>query len=120
MKVAIVGSRYYRNIEMVIEYVRNVIHPADVVISGGAIGVDMAAVGTADALGMRTIVHLPDYAKHGRAAPLVRNKLIVRDCERLVAFWDGTSRGTQHAIRLARQMNREVEVFASNTWGKRW
>lgn len=109
-RVAIVGSRDYADLERVRAYVRAL--PLDtVIVSGGARGVDTAAEMAAKDRGMRVLIHLPDYGAHGRSAPLVRNDAIIRDCHRLVAFWDGRSRGTLDAARRARAAGKPVEVI---------
>lgn len=101
-RVAIVGSRDYPNLSKVAEYVAGL--PKDtVIVSGGARGVDQAAVREARRLGMTVEEYLPDYTRFpGNVAPLVRNKVIVEKSDRVVAFWDGKSTGTMHTVNLAR------------------
>jgi len=109
VRVAIVGSRDYAHLGAVIRYVWAL--PGDaVVVSGGARGVDRVAAQTARARGLETEVYPADWTQ-GRGAGLARNSAIVRRCDRLVAFWDGTSRGTADAIRKARLAGKPVEVI---------
>jgi len=54
MKVAIVGSRHYPNLERVRKYVRK-LSPNDTIVSGGAKGVDQTAEDEARKLGMEVI-----------------------------------------------------------------
>lgn len=112
MRVAIVGSRNYPDLDAVRAYVRGL--PADtVIVTGGAIGVDITAEAEARACGLPVPeIHLPDYALHGRPAPLFRNYEIARSCDRLVAFHDGKSTGTLHAIACARKFGKPVEIIA--------
>jgi hypothetical protein len=42
---------------------------------------------------------------------LARNPDIVADVERVVAFWDGASRGTRHIIELARRADKLFRVY---------
>jgi len=56
-------------------------------------------------------VFLPAYHLHGRSALLVRNKAIIAAAQLVVAFWDGQSTGTAHALRLARQRGLVCHVF---------
>lgn len=108
-RVAIVGSRAFADRQAVRRYVWDL--PRDtVVISGGAAGVDSVAEKAARDFGLACVVHAPDYDKHGKRAPLVRNKLIAKDCDRMVAFWDGKSTGTAHAINCAKELDKPVEV----------
>lgn len=109
MRVAIIGSRKYPDLEAVREYVRRL--PADaVVVTGGARGVDVASMNAAAERYMWMEVYYPEYHKYGRRAPLERNKQIVDACDRLVAFWDGNSTGTMHTVGLARKAGKPVEI----------
>lgn len=109
-RVAIVGSRAYPAPERVEAYVRRL--PAGtVVVSGGAPGVDRTAEAAARARGLEVRVHLPDWKRLGKAAGYARNQTIVDDANRVVAFWDGVSRGTMHTIGLARRAGKKVVVF---------
>jgi hypothetical protein len=67
VKIAVVGSRTYPNLAEVRQFVweqdRNT-----VIVSGGASGVDSAAIHEARRLGMEYEVHLPDWNVHGRSA----------------------------------------------------
>lgn len=101
MKVAIVGSRGYPELEHVRQLVRK-LDASDVVITGGAPGVDQTAEDEARLRGLEVVVLHADWRAHGPSAGPIRNTAIVRACDRLVAFWDGTSRGTLDAITKAR------------------
>lgn len=111
MKVAVVGSREYRDLAEVRQFVweqeRNT-----VIVSGGASGVDTEAVSEARRLGMEYEVHLPDRAVHGRSAGIIRNRAIVNAADEVVAFWDGKSRGTKSTIDFAKAAGKPVRVFS--------
>jgi hypothetical protein len=56
--------------------------------------------------------HRPDFTKHGSPAALfVRNEEMARDCDCVVAFWDGKSGGTKDMIARGRKHHRIVKVF---------
>ncbi len=96
-RVAIVGSRGFPDEKMVRRYIQRL--PLDtVIISGGARGPDSWAVGEAQRRGMETVVFTPDWDAHGKAAGPIRNAQITDNCDWLVAFWDGKSRGTRNTI----------------------
>jgi hypothetical protein len=100
MRIAIVGSREYPDLDDVREYVSAC--PADtVIISGGARGVDRTAEDTAKARGLATLVYPADWQTYGKSAGYRRNVEMIDAAEYVVAFWDGTSRGTKHSIDLA-------------------
>ena len=110
MRVAIVGSRNYSDPERVRAYVRK-LPPNTVVVSGGARGVDTWAVEEAKLHLFETVVFPADWNKWGKSAGYVRNITIVENADRVVAFWDGGSRGTMHTIRLAHKYKKPVEVY---------
>ena len=107
MKVAVVGSRSIKNAD-ISEYIPN---EATEIITGGAVGVDRLAEREARKRGIPLKVFLPDYEKHGKSAPLVRNKLIAEECDMLIAFWDGSSRGTVFTWRYARSKGKPVKIY---------
>jgi hypothetical protein len=53
---------------------------------------------------------IPDWKKHGRAAGIIRNTDIVKQADKVVAFWDGKSKGTQDTIGKARKANKLLYV----------
>lgn len=122
--VAIVGSRRYADPGAVWSFVDQ-LPAATVVVSGGAAGVDSWAASRARNRGLLVRTYLPAFERCGgiadeaarraciKRAPLERNQRIVDACDRLVAFWDGASTGTAHAIRLARKDMKPVEVHLS-------
>jgi predicted Rossmann fold nucleotide-binding protein DprA/Smf involved in DNA uptake len=110
MKIAIVGSRGYYNLDKVCDYVESL--PADtVVVSGGAQGVDLAAEMAAKRCGLKTEIYPAQWNKYGRAAGYLRNKDIVAAADKVVAFHDGVSKGTQHTINIAREMGKPLVIF---------
>jgi hypothetical protein len=110
MRVAIVGSRGYLDLDSVVSYVADL--PADtVVITGGAKGVDEAAEKAARKRGLDVVVHYANWNLYGKAAGQIRNQVVVDDCDRLVAFWDGTSPGTRGAISAASKAGKLEKVY---------
>ena len=59
---------------------------------------------------LQLIEFLPDYDKYGRNAPLIRNKLIVENCDCLIAFWDGKSRGTKYTLDYATKLGKSTKI----------
>jgi hypothetical protein len=109
--IAIVGSRNFADLDRVRRFVREL--PGDVtVLSGGARGVDRCAVVTARARGLRTLEFLANWERDGRYhAGRRRNERVAQRCDRMVAFWDGRSTGTQDAFRRALRLGRQVVVY---------
>lgn len=109
MKIAIVGSRSYPHRHVVRDFVRLLAEkcPGATVVSGGARGVDTWAEEAAREFGLEVEVHLPDWSR-GRGAGMERNSTIVARSERLIAFWDGQSRGTLDSVRKAINLGKRV------------
>ena len=106
MKLAIVGSRGINNIDIG-TYIQEV--PTEI-ISGGAKGVDTLAAEYAIRNNIKLTEFFPDYKKYGRCAPIIRNSHIVESCDKIIAFWDGKSRGTLNSINLAKKLGKQLQV----------
>lgn len=107
---AVTGARAHRDLASVWRALSAL--PAGIgLVSGGAEGPDTVAAIVALQQGRELREHLPDYAAHGRGAPFVRNKLIVDAGEVVHGFPWGESRGTRHAMGLARDAGKAVLVY---------
>ena len=113
MKVAIVGSRDYTDLQAVWNFVERLAsrRPDAIIISGGARGVDTMAACAGRFFGLEVIELEPEWARLGKAAGHARNSDIVAAADILIAFWDGTSTGTKDSIDKARQKGIKVKVF---------
>ena len=105
MKIAVVGSR-----NIVIKDIGEYISNCEEIVSGGAVGVDSCTAEYAKRKGLRLTVFLPQYELYGRAAPIVRNKKIVDYADKVIAFWDGSSKGTLSVIKYAEKAGKPCEV----------
>ena len=110
MKVAVIGSR-----GLLIEDLGRYL-PAGVteLVSGGARGVDSCARAYATTAGIQLTEFLPQYQRFGRAAPLRRNEEIVAYADCVIAFWDGTSKGTKQVIEICQKSNKPFAVYQIN------
>lgn len=106
MKVAVIGSRNIFAID-----IGMYISDGDEIVSGGASGVDSCAAEYAKNNGLKLTVFLPQYDRYGRAAPIVRNKKIVDYADKIVAFWDGKSKGTLSVIKYAEKTGKLCEII---------
>jgi len=109
VKYGIVGSRNFDDLGLVRRFVAK-LNDDDVVVSGGARGVDATAAKSARSRGLKVIEYKPDWDLLGKSAGYIRNHKIVDESEVLVAFWDGNSKGTQHSILLARRAGKKVFI----------
>lgn len=119
-RVAIVGSRDYKvwyhegtryqDLSEVREFVGSL--PPDVtIVSGGARGVDTAAVNAAKEFGMNYKIWEADWKLYGKQAGFIRNLQIIHDCDCIIAYWDGYSKGTHHTITHGREQGKHVIVI---------
>lgn len=107
MRVAVIGSRGL-TVPDLGKYL-----PEDVteIVSGGARGVDTSAAQYAREHGIPLVEFLPEYELYGRGAPLRRNITIIEHADVVLAFWDGSSRGTQFVINECRKRGIPARIF---------
>ena len=106
MKVAIIGSRNITQID-----VGKYLSDNDEIVSGGAVGVDSCAEKYASENGVKISVFLPNYERYGKAAPIIRNREIVDFADKVIAFWDGRSKGTLSVIKYAQKKGKPCEII---------
>ena len=106
MKIAIIGSR-----NIITADIGKYVSSDDELVSGGAIGVDTCVAQYAREKGLKLTEFLPEYGLYGRAAPIVRNKEIVDYADKIIAFWDGSSKGTQSVIKYAEKTGKPCEII---------
>ncbi len=80
------------------------------VISGGASGVDSAGEAYARHNKLDLRVFMADWNAHGKAAGPIRNEEMAKNADALIAFWDGSSRGTKNMIDTATRLGLKVYV----------
>lgn len=105
MKLAIIGSRSITT-ELQPYLPKNI----KLIISGGARGIDTLAQEYANKHNIPITVFLPDYKTYGKKAPLIRNELIVKEADFILAIWDGKSRGTYHTIDIAKRLHKPIHI----------
>lgn len=110
MKLLIAGSRSITDFDL------SPFIPADteLIISGGATGIDTLAEAYADAHRLSKLILRPRYDKYGRAAPIRRNQDMVELSDAVLVIWDGVSRGTRATVRLARKAGKPVTVVSAD------
>lgn len=106
MRLAIVGSRSITQFDLA-PYI-----PQDVteIVSGGARGIDRVAKRYAEAHNIPLKEFFPDYDSHGRAAPILRDREIIEYADKILAIWDGESKGTHFMIRESHRQNKLLQV----------
>ena len=109
--IAVVGSRDFADLGRVRRFIASL--PSDVtVLSGGARGVDRCAIAAARARRLHCLEYFANWDRDGRyLAGRIRNQRVARRCDRMVAFWDGWSTGTQDAFKRALRLGKHVVVY---------
>lgn len=122
MKLAIVGSRNFNDRFLMAEYLAVFAtayskdgyseEPPDIeIISGGAKGADSLGERFAKIYRMPVTIFKPDWDKYGKSAGFIRNQTIVDNCDIVLAFWDGKSKGTQDTINKAKKAKKPTFII---------
>lgn len=107
IKLLIAGSRSIDNFDLE-KFIPN---DTDLIISGGAQGIDLLAEIFADKKKISKLILRPKYNLYGRAAPLKRNEEMVDIADGVLIIWDGKSKGTLHTINYARKKSKILKII---------
>lgn len=117
----IVGSRTFMDYELLKRKCDHLLqNQKDIlIVSGGAKGADFLAEKYAKEKGYVLKVFRADWDKNGKAAGYIRNeemhKFIATFEKRgVIAFWDGSSKGTAHNFDLAKKYNNQIKIINYN------
>jgi hypothetical protein len=111
MKIAIIGSRDFNNYKLVIETLESYKSKISLVVSGAAKGADSLGEKWAIDNNIQTLIFPADWEKHGKRAGFIRNEDIIKNCDGVIAFWDGESKGTAHSLSLAEKYNKPSKII---------
>ena len=114
MKTIIAGSRDFTDTtkfyDLMYQYDQTN-EPSTLIISGHARGADQMGEEYADNKGIKCSIIPANWDKHGKSAGYKRNTEMAKMADRLIAFWDGKSKGTGHMIDIMLKLNKEVVVY---------
>ena len=105
MRLAIIGSRTFDDYGLLSRTIFDYLAPIDsttYIISGGAKGADALGERFAYRNNAKLTVYRAEWDKYGKSAGFLRNQTIVNNCDMIVAFWDGKSKGTADTINKAK------------------
>lgn len=116
MRIAIIGSRNFKDLARITEClvrIKNSMHEDITIISGGALGVDQHAIEQAAIMGFKTNDddYLPDLRMGIPACYHIRNDKLIADADKVIAFWDGASKGTESVINKCLKKRKNIEVI---------
>lgn len=127
MKLAIIGSRDFNDYKLLNDVVYqhygetrirqdlygrvDTIYSFNEIISGGARGADLLGAKFAKEKNIKLTEFIPDWDKHGKAAGFIRNEDIIKNCDEVLAFWDGISRGTGNSLSIAKRLKKPTLVI---------
>jgi hypothetical protein len=123
MKLAVIGSRDFNEYSLVEKEIKELefqFGKITCIVSGGAKGADELGKMYARRHRVPTEIYDADWSEYGKSAGMIRNKLIIDNCDVLIAFWDGVSRGTKHSIDLIKQTDKPYKVILYNNTLKEW
>ena len=111
MKLLIVGSRSIQDFDLS-PYIPD---DVELIISGGANGVDSLAEEYADQKRISKQIQRPDYRRYGKKyAPLRRNERMVELADEVLVIWDGTSKGTAYTVEYAKKREKPTRLIRTD------
>ena len=121
-KVIIAGSRGFSNYKLLSEQCNKFLREKRktnniIIVSGHARGADTLGEKYAQDEGFALEIYPAQWKKLGKQAGYRRNEQMAEVADALIAFWDGSSKGTKHMIDIMNEKNllvRVVEYEATN------
>lgn len=119
-KVIIAGSRGFSNYKLLREQCNKFLREKRktsniIVVSGGARGADKTGEKYAQDEGFALEIYPAQWKKLGKQAGYRRNEQMAEVADALIAFWDGSSKGTKHMIDIMNKKNLLVKVVEYET-----
>lgn len=111
VNILITGSRGIKSKIIVNHILEKNIPEGATMIQGGAEGVDSLALDWCNKCGIISCWKTISPIKSKREYYLHRNAEMVGMCDRVIAIWDGKSRGTKFTIDYAKSRNIPIMIF---------
>lgn len=110
MKLAVIGNKEFNDFSK-LEKALKKYGPIETIVSGGAVGTDSLAAKYAQKKQIKLLVFPPNYQKYGAAAKHLRDRLIVDNADRILAFWNGNCEGTSYTLNYATKQGKPIEII---------
>ena len=112
MKIIVAGGRDFDDWDLLVKTLSDEVKQGDIIISGEARGADTMGASFAERRPGIYLRRMPaDWDRHGKSAGYRRNEAMAEVADKLVAFWDGQSRGTKHMIDLMKKLGKPVVII---------
>ena len=114
-RVIIAGGRYFNQTALLYQYCDKVLsekrktHRIEIV-SGHCHGADVLGEEYARSRRFGCAIFPAQWSERGNIAGIERNRQMAEYADALIAFWNGTSRGTKNMIETARELGLLVRV----------
>jgi len=109
MRVAVVGSRTFNDYELMKDVLDD--YYINIIISGNSKGTDHLSLKYAQEFKIKTKRFVPFWSSYGKRAIYIRNLFIIKESNHVIAFWDGNSKGTKHAIDIANKFGKTIRII---------
>lgn len=112
MKVIIAGGRDFNNYELLVSKCDEILQDSNYeIVSGTANGADKLGEKYAKSKGFNLKLFPANWNEFGKSAGYIRNKQMGEYSDMLIAFWNGTSKGTKHMIEISNKLNLIVHII---------
>lgn len=114
-RVIIAGGRDFNDINKMKSYLmelvnQELIDDSTVLICGEARGADSLGKSIWVSAGMPVESYPADWNTYGKRAGYIRNEQMGEVADAVIAFWDGSSRGTKHMIDIMQRKNKPTHI----------
>lgn len=116
-RLAVIGSRGYTDKERVFKILNANKHQIKLIVSGGCKNsADELAHEWCKETGVPILIfyaawHDPETGLLDKASGFRRNWHIIKQADVILAFWNGTSKGTKHSIECAESLGKKVKII---------
>lgn len=111
MNIIVAGSRTFTNYKFLEETLNKYITSNDIIISGVARGTDILGIIYSHKHNIKVKCFPANWNLYGKSAGYKRNVKMADNADMLIAFWNGTSKGTRHMIDIMYKQNKKVIII---------